>query len=110
MPDVTLTETVTVTSREISDEERVLANKYNALVARCLEWADQQMRYGSHSTKLTLTKSVVSAASRLAALDTKIEQEQHRLAFQALLQQVTRLDANDAVTVNAISESALDQD
>jgi hypothetical protein len=93
MPDITLTETVTVSQRDITDEEKHLAHKYNLLVDLCLNWAGRQMKFGSFPTKLSITKSVLASSSRLAALDTKTQTEQHRVAFQALLERMTEVDA-----------------
>ncbi len=106
MPDITLTETVTVSQRDASDEEKYLAHRYNRLVDRCLTWAGQQMEYGTMYVKLSLTKSVLASASRLAALDTKSQTETHRLAFQHLLQEMTVVSA----ATPALDEPAVDQD
>lgn len=95
MTDITLTETVTVSSRDATDEERYLAHRYNMLVDRCLTWAGQQMLYGSFETRLALTRSVLTSASRLAALDTKTQTEQHRVAFQALLTRMTDVNMDE---------------
>lgn len=107
MPDITLTETVSVTSRDISDEERRLASRYNALVDKCITWAGQQMSYGTHATKLSLTRSVLAAASRLAVLDTKTQTEEHRVAFQSLLSDMAKVNAADtpALTVTTTDQN-----
>lgn len=107
MPDLTLTETVTVSTRDITEEERYLAARYNKLVDKCITWAAQQMVYGAHATKLSLTKSVLASASRLAALDTKTQVEQHRVAFQSLLSEMTAIDAASSSTA---PQPAIDQD
>ena len=107
MPEVRLTETITVTEHEISDEERLLARKYNQLVERCLEWATLQMHHGLPATRLALTKSVLSSASRLAALDTKTHQQEQRLALQSLFNEMVAVDALEAP---ALTEPTLDQD
>jgi|SRR5215831_1024584 len=104
MTDIVLTETVTVSTRDITDEERYLSHRYNLLVDKCLTWAGQQMVYGSHNTKLSLTKSVLASASRLAALDTKTQTEQHRVAFQALLQQMTEVNAEAPPALRAADD------
>lgn len=106
MTDITLTETVTVSQRDATDEERYLAHRYNMLVDKCLTWAGTQMSFGSHATKLTLTKSVLTSASRLAALDTKTQTEQHRVAFQQLLTHMTEINAESTPAIGAV----VDQD
>lgn len=93
MPELTLTETISVSTRDVSDEEKYLAHRYNQLVDMCITWAGQQMKHGTHPTKLSLTKSVLASAARLATLDTKTQTEQHRVAFQALLERMTDVDA-----------------
>ena len=98
MTDITLTETVTVSQRDATDEERYLAHRYNLLVDKCLTWAGKQMDYGTYTTKLSLTKSVLTSASRLAALDTKTQTEQHRVAFQQLLSHMTEVNAVSATS------------
>lgn len=107
MPELTLTETVTVSQRDVTDEEKYLAHRYNLLVDKCITWAGRQMIYGTHATQLSLTKSVLASASRLAALDTKTQTEQHRVAFQALLEKMTEVDVTE--TPAAIG-AAFDQD
>jgi len=105
--EVTFTETFTVSERNVTDEERHLAHKYNNLVEICLDWATKQMKFGTHDTRVTLTKSVLTSASRLAALDTKTQTEQHRVAFQSLLQDMSRIDA---AATPALAQSAIYQD
>ena len=106
---ITLTETVTVSTRDATDEERYLAHRYNLLVDKCLTWAGQQMSYGTHATKLTLTKSVLTSASRLAALDTKTQTEQHRVAFQQLLSHMTEINTADATSFTAVELDEIEE-
>jgi hypothetical protein len=110
MPELTLTETVTVSQRDVTDEEKYLAHRYNLLVDKCITWAGRQMMVGSHSTQLSLTKSVLASASRLATLDTKTQTEQHRVAFQALLQQMTEVTEVDETPTPPAIGTAVDQD
>lgn len=109
MPELTLTETVTVSQRDVTEEEKYLAHRYNMLVDMCITWAGQQMKHGTHPTKLSLTKSVLASAARLATLDTKTQTEQHRVAFQALLERMTEVDAYDVAAPAAIG-TTVDQD
>jgi hypothetical protein len=107
LPELTLTETVTVSQRDVTEEEKYLAHKYNLLVDMCITWAGQQMRHGSNPVRLSLTKSVLASAARLATLDTKTQTEQHRVAFQALLEKFTEVDATPTP---AITGTTVDQD
>jgi hypothetical protein len=107
VPDIRLTETITVAERDITDEEKRLASKYNQLVDDCLDWAMIQMRYGMHDTRLALTSRVLTTAARLAGMEVKTQTETHRIAFQNLLTEMTTLDAAE---VAAAIEPALDQD
>jgi len=107
MPEITLTESVIVSQRDVTDEEKYLAHRYNLLVDMCLTWAGKQMKYGSHPTQLSLTKSVLASAARLATLDTKTQTEQHRVAFQALLEKFTEVDAPPTP---AITGTTVDKD
>lgn len=107
MPEIVITETLSVTEHDITDEERALAKKYNRLVDTCLDWALLQMRVGLPSIRLNLTKSVITSASRLAALDTKTSQEEHRVAFQSLLAEMATIDA---VATPALTVTTVDQD
>ena len=107
MPEVRLTETISVSQHEISEEEKLLAAKYNKLVDRCLDWGLLQMRIGMESTKLAVTRSVISSASRLAALETKTQTETQRIAFQHLLQEMTMVDA---ASTPALTQQTVDQD
>lgn len=116
MAEVRLTETITVTEHEITEDERLLSKKYNMLVDRCLDWAQQQMHYGLPATRLAITRAVIASASRLAALDTKTHQQEQRLAFQALLAEHTSIDTPaldqpaNAITTPAATQPTLDQD
>lgn len=106
MPDIRLTETITVSERDISEEEKRLASKYNRLVDQCIDWAAVQMRYGPHQTRLTLARSVISTAARLAGMEVKTQTETHRIAFQELLREMTTID----VTAQPAALTAVDQD
>lgn len=106
MPDIRLTETITVSERDISAEEKRLASKYNQLVDECIDWARIQMVYGTHSTRLTLARSVISTAARLAGMEVKTQTETHRIAFQQLLQEMATID----VTSEPAALPAFDQD
>ena len=107
MPDIRLTETITVAERDITDEEKKLASKYNRLVDECLDWAILQMRFGTHDTRLHLTGRIITTAARLAGMEVKTQTETHRIAFQNLLTELTTVDA---VEVAAAIEPAIDQD
>ncbi len=107
MPDITITETLTVTERDITDEERRLSHKYNELVGTCLEWAQKQMRFGTTPTRLAITRSVVASAARLSALENKTQMEVHRTAFQNLLSEMTAIDAT---STEALAQPTPDQD
>lgn len=107
MPDVTLTETITISERDITDEERRLSHQYNTLISECIRWARKQMVYGTHATQLAVTKSVLSSASRLAALDNKTQTETHRIAFQQLL---TEMATVEPTAIEAASISTNDKD
>ena len=107
MPEIRLTETVSVSHHDITDEEKLLASKYNRLVDSCLEWGLRQMKVGMETTKLSITKSVIASASRLAALETKTHTETQRVAFQSLLQEMT---AVNAAGTPALTQQTVDQD
>lgn len=107
MPDIRLTETITVAERDITDEEKKLASKYNRLVDECLDWAMLQMRFGTHDARMQLTGRVITTAARLAGMEVKTQTETHRIAFQNLLTELTTVDA---VEVAAAIEPAIDQD
>lgn len=107
MPEVRLTETISTTVHDITEEERKLASDYNAFLADCIRWARKQILHGNHTTRLTLARTAITASSRLAMLDTKTQQEEHRLAFQALLSEMTTIDAP---STPALAEPVEDQD
>jgi len=107
VPDIRLTETISISERDITDEEKRLASKYNALVDECLDWAMLQMKYGMHETRLQLTGRVLTTAARLAGMEVKTQTETHRIAFQNLLHEMTTVDAAE---VAAAIEPAIYQD
>lgn len=105
MPDIVVTETISVTEHDLTDEERELGKKYNRLVDKCIDWAMFNMRWGMPTTQLAITRSVISAASRLATIDSKTHQQEQRIAFQQLLGEMVSANA-----VDALPESTDDQD
>jgi hypothetical protein len=107
MPDIRLTETISISERDITDEEKRLASKYNRLVDECLDWALLEMRFGTHPSRMALTTRVITTAARLAGMEVKTQTETHRIAFQNLLQEMTALDVAE---VAAAIEPAFDQD
>jgi hypothetical protein len=107
VPDIRLTETISISERDITDEEKRLASKYNSLVDECLDWALLEMRFGTHSSRIALASRVITSAARLAGMEVKTQTETHRVAFQQLLQEMT---AVDVLEVTPALESAVDQD
>jgi hypothetical protein len=65
------------------------------------------MKYGTHATKMNISKAVLSSAGRLASLESKTQSEQHRIAIQALMQEMTAIDAT---SFTAPPEPVIDQD
>ena len=113
---VTLTETVSVTERLVTDDEKSNAQDYNKLVKEVIAFSRHQLRHGTMSTRLTLAKSVLPAASRLSAIDSKETISEHRAAMSTLVAKVLTLPAaqeelaKDAVELEAVSGRTLDQD
>jgi len=96
-------ETISVTSTQISEEDKALGARYNQVLWRALEQADIYLKHGPESARLQITKSFLSAASRLSAIDSQSEIETHRASFLAVLAKMT--DVIPAEVVDAESQA-----
>jgi hypothetical protein len=119
MPEELIRETISLTRTSITDDDREIASEYNKLVKHSLKVADWLLSYGSPATRLKIVTACMSSASRLASLDSKTETEQHRVAFERLIDSVTKIPEIEHVVTKdeiidvvpkTVSRSAHDQD
>jgi hypothetical protein len=85
MDQQVIRETISVTSTNVTDEDKALGAEFNKTMWRALAQANLYLSHGPESARLTITKSFLTAASRLSALDSQSEIEEHRLAFMSYL-------------------------
>jgi hypothetical protein len=91
MSEEIIRETISVSRTTVSDEEKAVASEYNRFVIRGLKKADQLLRFGTPEVQLRLCVAAISSSSRLAALDSKTITEEHRTAFETLVDDITRI-------------------
>jgi hypothetical protein len=91
MSEEIVRETISVSRTSISEEEKAVASEYNQFVIRGLRRADHLLRFGTPEVQLRLCVAAISSSSRLAALDSKTITEEHRTAFESLVDDITRI-------------------
>jgi len=91
MADEIVRETISVSRTSISEEEKAVASEYNKFVIRGLRKADHLLRFGTPEVQLRLCVAAISSSSRLAAIDSKTVTEEHRTAFESLVDDITRI-------------------
>lgn len=91
MSEEIVRETISVSRTSISDEEKAVASEYNKFVIRGLKKADHLLRFGTPEVQLRLCVAAISSSSRLAAIDSKTVTEEHRHAFESLVDDITSI-------------------
>lgn len=86
MDQTVVRETISVITTSATQEDKALGAEYNRTMWRALAQANLYLTHGPESARLAITKSFLTAASRLSALDSQSEIEEHRTAFMTYLQ------------------------
>lgn len=117
-----ITETISLSRTTIVNatrEDKEISASYNRLVRAAIKRAEWTLQYGSPDQKMQIIKSAMMSASRLAALDTRSEVEEQRIAFEQLVDEMTDIpeikhivtkDHIVDVVSKAIPQSVDDQD
>lgn len=104
-------EVISVTATNITDEDKALGAEFNKTMWRALAQANLYLTHGPETARLTITKAFLTAASRLSALDSQSEIEEHRIAFSQLLLSQTDVPPRHYDAIPATStQSTDDQD
>jgi hypothetical protein len=91
-------ETISVTSTNITEEDKLLGAEFNRTMWRALAQANLYLKHGPETARLAITKSFLTAASRLSALDSQSEIEEHRVAFLSYLSHQAETPAIDTLS------------
>ena len=102
-------ETLTYTTRQITEVDKALSAEFNKLAFSVLARAHRVMKYGPPPERMIVMRSVLAAIAKLSAVDAKAEVEASRMEFLDALSQMTSSE-NALPTVKTLDLTALDQD
>jgi hypothetical protein len=106
-------ETITVTHVNVTDDDRDLARDFNRVARKALIKADTLLDFGPPDAQVAIIRGFMSAAAKLASLDSKTEMEVHRAAFSDLMQEMRNVDpavpvvAADAIELTTLTHAPL---
>jgi|SRR5215472_276180 len=97
MTEEIIRETISVTRTKLTDEDKEISSLYHRVVVRGLNHAMYLLDFGSPSEKLRVATAAMSSASRLAALDSKAEIEEHRMELERVLDEITSVGESQRI-------------
>jgi hypothetical protein len=95
--DEIIRETISVTRTKISDEDKQVSALYNRVVIAGLNHAMYILDFGSPAERLRVATAAMQSASRLAAIDSKAEIEEHRLELERVLDDITSVGESQTI-------------
>lgn len=95
MDQQVIRETLTYTTRNLTEADKALGAEFNKTAFRALAIANRYLTHGPDAARLAVVKSFLSAISKLAAVDAKAEVEASRQIFLRELHQMTEIVAVD---------------
>ena len=118
MVDQVLTrEVLTVTTQNVSKEDKALGAEVNRIMWKALAQADRYLSHGPESGRQAVVKAALAAATRLGAVDAKREVEVARTALLEVMSGMSDIggktpiyDAASHAPSTALAEPADDQD
>ena len=104
-------EVLTVTTSRVTQADKVIGARFNQVAMLALNQAERYIAHGPETARLAITKSFLTAISRLSAADAEEALTEHRVAFMRELSHLTQVEPHltDAET-QAITARAYDQD
>ena len=110
MDQTVIRETISVTATNVTEVDKALGAEFNRTMWRALAQANLYLTHGPESARLAITRSFLTAASRLSALDSQAEVEVARQSFERILTTMaTEVPQHDAITETS-TERTDDQD
>lgn len=74
-------EILTVTTKSVTEADKAVGARFTQVSMLALDQAESYLLYGTETERLAITKSFLTAISRLAATDTDDKLEAHRTTF-----------------------------
>jgi hypothetical protein len=90
-------ETISVTRTSLSEDDKAVSALYGRVVTAGLDHALWLLAWGTPAEKLRVTVAALSSASRLAAVDSKAEIEEHRLELERVLDDITSVGESERI-------------
>jgi hypothetical protein len=104
-------EVLTVTTSRVTKHDKAIGARFNQVAMMALNQAETYLLHGPEEARLAVTKSFLTAVSRLSMADTEEKLTEHRQAFLSYLATQTEVEHHltDAES-KAITATAYDQD
>jgi hypothetical protein len=93
-----LRETLSITSVQVTDEDKALGHEVNRVMWRALAQADRYLTHGPEPARLAITKAFLTMASRFSAIDSNAVVEQSRVQLLSTLSKMQSIDTNASDT------------
>jgi hypothetical protein len=111
-------ETLTYTTRQITEIDKAVSAEFNKGVMEAIHWSRKFMRDGPNTARLAIVQTYLRSAAKLSTVDQKAELEVSRRAFLDAFSQMTIPEAPETpetfphgeLTAPALPLPALDQD
>lgn len=101
-------ESLSVTTRQITDDDRAIAREFNDLAYEVLERSRRVMKHGPTEERNIIMRVVLGSLSKLSQVDAKAEIDVSREALLSVMQQMT-IPANVESTTPAPDLPTVDQ-
>lgn len=103
---VVIRETLSITTQNITEEDKVLGQMYNKVAMKALKQADHYLRKGPDDARLAITKAFMSSIARLSAIDSKTQIDESREALFSTMDKITAIEeSRPVVTASSILDS-----
>lgn len=109
MEEHLIRETLTYTTRQVTEADKAIASEYNKLAMKAIAQASRYLDYGPETARLAVVSTLLRAAAKQATVDAKAEVEASRVQFLDALSQMT-VTANGEPATPALALPTVDQD
>ena len=100
-------ETITYASKNVTDEDKALSAAFNTVALEALSIAQMYLRKGPEQARQVVVRSFLGSLAKLAAVDSQVEIEEHRMTLQRVLEGMSEvLPAEIEVTPSGAIDAA----
>jgi hypothetical protein len=89
---VVVRETLSVTSVNVTEEDKALGFEYNRLAWMALKRAELYLQFGPERERLAVVKSFLASTAKLSSLESKSQIDESRTALFNVLDQISAVE------------------